>query len=134
MTRLELLKVVSALTELGNRALPTINSDLRVAKLLRLLKPEADDIDKARAKLVSEATERASKTENKVEQNAINAKLIDELNAFFSEPAEAELPPEDKRIHETDLPKAKAGDESSDNRKALAVLIVDLGDLYIFTN
>lgn len=134
MTRIELLKMVSALAEIGNRTLPTINSDLRVARLLRLLKPEADEIDKARAKLVAEATDRANATEDKNEQNAINAKLVADLNAFFSEPVEIELPPENKRITEADLPKDLSGDAGAENRKALATILTDLGEMYIFTD
>jgi hypothetical protein len=133
-TRIELLKMVSALAELGNRTLPTITSDLRVAKLLRLLKPDADEIDKRRAKIVEAATEAASKTEDQGERNAINAKLVADLNAFFSESSDVELPPENKRLTESDLPKDLAGDNGADNRKALATLLADLGELYIFND
>ena len=133
ITNQDVVRMVSALTALGNRTLPTINSDLRVAKLLRLLKPIADDLEVARTKRIAEAQKAIDQTQDEQARLSINSEFVAGMTQLFSQPAEVILPPEDKRLSEVDLPKDMAGEDGSKNRNALGSLIADLGELYIFS-
>lgn len=112
----------NALAVLSRRTLPTLTSDLKVARLFRAITPTVEEFNALRKKRIEENTI-DGKLNEAAASNAI-AELLD---------ADAALTLPDIRITEADLPKKLSGEGGDANREGVASVIIDLRCLYVDT-
>ncbi len=124
-------RIYKALVALSRRTLPTITSDLKVAKLRRFFAPLAEPIDEARQrKLIEHSVEVAGESQihNAAEIATANMTIANEL-CIFDKPSIV--------IVEGDLPKDLKGEPSAQNpfagnanRTGIGEIISELDFLY----
>ena len=133
LTNRDLRGMFGALQILGNRHLPTIDADLKVGRLIRLLAPLAEPIGPARQRIAARLAE-ADAGHGDVEklsplgQQLLGAAIAGAQADFDGQEVEVDLPP--WRITKADLPKEKTGDDGWRNGSQLGAIIADLGLLF----
>lgn len=135
VTHRTLRGMYAALELLANRRLPSLDADLKVARLLTLLGPVAEPARAARDKVALRVMEETigGLEPEKVPQPIValsNTRTKVAIDEFDAEIIEIELPP--YRITKEDLPKDKAGDDGWKNGEAAAAIAADLGPLFRF--
>lgn len=111
----------AALTQLANRRLPSIQSDLRVARRIDLVKTEIATYEKRRKELIKE---HARTDEGGDEKLVRPMELQAKLDALLDEVCDIRLPK--TKLTEADLPKAMKGDDGEKNAAGLGAIVADL--------
>lgn len=123
--RKDLLAMNSALGVLAKKTLPSLPAELKVAKLIKAIRPTVEAINEALAKF-SEANSKDDGNGNRVPLNAFEYNKLTDAELVKDE--EVSLP--DTRITKDDLPAALKGEKGDANREMNAGVIADLGFLF----
>lgn len=123
--RKDLLAMNSALGVLAKKTLPSLNSELKVSKLIKAIKLTIEGIKEALDKF-SEANSKDDGNGNRIPINAFEYNKAVELELQKTE--DVELP--DTRLTKDDLPAALKGDKGDANRETNAGVIADLDFLF----
>jgi hypothetical protein len=135
-TRREVSRQYAALQILGNRFLPTLASDLKIGRLLAIIRPLAVPLVAERAKIAERImTEFGGATVidnmKSAAQQALMAKIQVEQEAYDSEYLNVDIP-DRLLVTQDDLPKERSGDDGWQNASQRAALISDLGSLFLW--
>lgn len=131
VTNRDIRTMFSALSVLSARTLPSLKSDLKVAKLLREhIRGPFMDTETAREKLIAAMPAPEGATDE-----GLPAALKEARNNRFRDEVLAQTIPLDipdrLLITEDDLPKAMKGEQGEANRSGLADILTGLGPLYV---
>lgn len=122
----KLINIYSALAILGRRKLPSLKSDLKIAKMIRLLQPQIELYEEFRKKIVANYTDSGAGTDSTMRaegelQNLLNQETDDVVSMKL-------------RVLEEDLPLSLKGVEGESNSAGIGSIIADLGPLYEFSD
>lgn len=116
----ELVQVYSALTILSRRKLPSITNDLKVARIVKKLKPSFEVYEELRTAIVKDIDQN-----NKNEVANAEQKILELLRQ------DADVPDIGLTITKADLPLDLKGEEGQLNSAGLASIIIDLGPYFV---
>lgn len=121
----EIVNIKAALDLLASRTLPSLNAELKIAKLARHMKPYFEDYDAIRTKYIKEHTKSTEDGESKMRDAAgLQSKINDLLNT------EVEIVEPTARVKKDDLPQTLKGEGGEKNREGVAAALLNLGFLY----
>lgn len=127
LKRRDIRTMYQGLGMLAKKTLPNINADLKVAKLIRALRPDVEEIDAAIKKFqIANSVEAEDGGRTVTNAYAFNVAIEAEMDVVET----VTLPA--TRITAADLPASLKGDGGEANREQLAAVIVDLGILFAF--
>lgn len=131
----ELRGMYSALQILANRFLPSLPSDLKVARLVQEIGKYAEPYSTARNKVAPQLMDQAGLTPANMDklpplaQQMFVAKLNEGYSIF--DDAKVDIEYTDRLIlTSNDLPKERAGDKGWENGSAIGAIVADLGQLF----
>jgi hypothetical protein len=123
-----LIAIHDALKTLGNRKLPSITSDFKVARRLDAVKPAVERFETLRKKTIAEHTETDDQGEGKLVRAIALQQTLDALLDTVDE-----IPAPKSKLTEADLPKPMKGDDGEKNAAGLGAIIADLGPEFFET-
>ena len=125
----DLKGMFGALGILGNRFLPTMDSDIKVGRMAYMLAPAAEPLGPAKKKIMAAFGEEHD-LEGLTETAAsiLAARMATLLDAEDQKIVKVQMPM--ARITKADLPKEKTGDDGWKNGAQLGAIISDLGMLF----
>lgn len=135
LTHREVTAMYGALQLLGNRFLPTINSDLRIGKLLQMVGPHAQPLAAGRVRASRDVIEHYGGAEgierlSAVAQQAVATEISMAQIEFDRLEIEIEGFEDWPKLTQNDLPKERAGENGWQNGSQIAALVADLGVLF----
>jgi hypothetical protein len=120
---------------MGNRFLPSLPSDLKVAALLRIIAKENDASSTVRNKIPPRIMEQEGVSTQSIDkmpplaQQMFVSKLNEAYTDFDSQTVELEFP-DRLLITQNDLPKERAGDDGWKNGSMIGAIVADLNLLF----
>jgi hypothetical protein len=127
----DLFRMYMALKTLGSRRMATVNADLKVGRLLRVLAPLVEPLDELKQRVVKEVLEGAPKDTTGVATSLLNIRVAEAQYAIDSDVVDADLPLQ-FALKEADLPQRKKDADADDpNATGLGVIVADLGPLFL---
>ena len=132
MTNKQLSQMYGALGILGNRQMNSRAADLKVARLIRAMAPDAESIIPLRVKIAGDALANIEDPEgiSPLVSQQIAAKTAALQSEFDLLEVTVDLP--SLRINEGDLPTTKKGDDGWQNGSQMGAIVADLGELFAF--
>ena len=137
LTNARCWEIYDALTTLGRRKCPLINSDLKVARLIKWIEPYAHPIQSARNGIPARVLNgRQTDGLTPVDVQLINFAISGEQEALDA--ATVDLPPAPRSsgvplvLRQADLPKEQTGDLGWKNADSLGIIVAHLDFLYEF--
>ena len=132
LTNANLLQMHRALTILGNRRMATLGADLKVARLLAVLKPLVEPLESVKRKaalaLVDQMPEGTELTA--MQEQILNMRSAEVQSEIDTATVEVELPMA-YVLKEADLPREQTSKDGWVNGSQLGAIIADLGILYV---
>ena len=126
----------TALSILGDRFMPNIKADIKVARLLVHFTPIVDPLNVERNKMATKTLEDAKQSKgtgdidklSNAAQQEVMALVVLAQQEWDNLPITLELP--DIKIDQNDLPKERTGDDGWKNGSSLGSIIAGLGELF----
>ena len=129
MSNRDLGGMYGALVILGNRSLPSMDSDIKIGRMAHCLAPTAEMLQPAKQKAMAEFGESHSLEDlTDTAANILAAQMTVRLNELDDEQVEVEIPV--ARVTKADLPKEKSGDDGWKNGARIGGIVSDLGILF----
>ena len=129
ITNFRLLRKWNALSILGQRFLPSVDSDMKIAKLLQLHEALGKIVEVARNRISLDILEPLNLAKlSGLENERIQGMVFTAQAEFDKKEQDYEKPK--WVVTKADLPKEKSGDDGWINGSGLGKIISDLGDLF----
>lgn len=131
MTNRQLQRMNNALNILGNRRMANVGADLKVARLLKILMPYVEPLDKTRRQVALETIGGVDAEElTTLQQQAMQLHLANAEAKLLDTEVDVELPLA-YALKEADLPKEQTGKDGWTNASQLGAILAELGILFV---
>lgn len=124
----------TALSILGNRKMGTVKADVKIARMLNIVAPIAEPIQRARERITKDILGEADAEKLTPAQiQKLNIAIKAALSEYDEQEAEGDFTlPKWFRLTEDELPKEQKGEKGWENASQLGAVISDLGTVFVF--